>query len=293
MQPPSFSIIVPTNGRTAALRSCIQALGQIDYPPDRVEVIVVFDGGEPVDLPDILPVPIQTINQPRSGPAAARNRGASQAAGEYLAFIDDDCTPTSDWLLKLTAAFQQFPEAMIGGRTLNALPDNSFASASQLLVDFLYERCNSIPHEAQFLASNNMALPRSKFLALGGFDTGFLLAAGEDRAFCRHWLNAGYCIHYDPAALVYHAHNLSLSGFWQQHVNYGRGAFRYHQEQAVQEKGRMKLERISFYVNLLSYPFRRAASQRPIRLSLLFALMQAATAYGFLKEWDSSSRSKV
>jgi GT2 family glycosyltransferase len=284
MHLPFFSIIIPTSGRHAALRNCLEAISRIEYPPDRCQVIVVFDGRPPLDLPDLAPLTVRTFSQPPGGPAAARNLGARHASGDYLAFTDDDCQPASDWLLKLTAVFNQFPEVMTGGQTLNALTDNGYAAASQLLVDFLYERYNPDPLHAQFLTANNMALSRDKFLASGGFDTTFSLAAGEDREFCSRWLHKGGRIIYEPEAVVYHAHHLDRTRFWQQHLNYGRGACRYHQKRIRQETERPRQLSFSFYVNLLRYPFRRTRGRCAPQLFLLFLLMQFATAIGFLIE---------
>ncbi|MEL7227305.1 MAG: glycosyltransferase, partial [Cyanobacteria bacterium J06576_12] len=44
MSLPSFSIVVPTYNRPPQLAACLQALTQLDYPGDRVEIIIVDDG---------------------------------------------------------------------------------------------------------------------------------------------------------------------------------------------------------------------------------------------------------
>jgi GT2 family glycosyltransferase len=279
MPPLSFSIIIPTIGRFPALKNCLRSIRALNYRPERLEIIVVFDGCPPQELayPGLLNVRI--LSQPQSGPAAARNYGAREAQGEYLAFTDDDCALAPGWLERVTAVFSQHPQSMVGGRTINALFHNPYASASQLLVDFLYEH-----HRYQFLTSNNMALSRASFLELGGFDSRFPHAAGEDREFCNRWVEGGGEIYYEPQAVVYHAHDLSLSGFWRQHIHYGRGAFRYHQKQAQEADGRMRLAGRLFYVNLLRFPFRQRQDGRSIVMFLLFLLMQFATAIGFLRE---------
>ena len=125
MQPPFFSIIIPTHGRDAALDRCLKAVSRLDYPSECCEVIVVYDGSIPIQHPKIGQFSVQLLTQPKSGPAAARNKGAIQAGGDYLAFTDDDCIPTADWLSRLSAAFVQYPERMVGGRVVNALPENT------------------------------------------------------------------------------------------------------------------------------------------------------------------------
>ena len=66
----------------------------------------------------------------------------------------------------------------MGGRTVNALDENPYASATQLLVDYLSEWTRASGRVA-FFASNNLAVPTALFRARGGFDTGFPLAAGR------------------------------------------------------------------------------------------------------------------
>jgi GT2 family glycosyltransferase len=284
MQQPTFSIIVPTHGRDAALRRCLEALAALDYPPERYEVIVVYDGGRPSSLPEADGRRVRFLTQPKRGPAAARNLGASQAGGSYLAFTDDDCVPAADWLLWLAAVLERFPTGMAGGRVVNALPGNRYAAAGQLMVDYLYERFNNDPLKARFFTANNMAVRRDLFLALGGFDGRFPLAAGEDRDFCGRWLEAGHPMVYEPAAVVRHAHPLTLARFWQQQVNYGRGAYHFRRQQAQQSGRPLRLESPSFYARLLAFPLRSAELPRALYLFLLFVLMQAANTAGFLQE---------
>src|SRR6185369_10255511 len=96
---PFFSIIVPTYERPAQLSRCLQSLGQLDYPKENYEILVVDDGSaHPLD--DV-PFPVRILRHENTGPAGARNFGASQARGEFLAFTDDDCQPDAGWLREL------------------------------------------------------------------------------------------------------------------------------------------------------------------------------------------------
>ena len=46
---------------------------------------------------------------------------------------------------------------------MNALSDNVYSTASQLLISYLYEYYNSDAEDARFLASNNLAFAASEF----------------------------------------------------------------------------------------------------------------------------------
>src|SRR6266542_2885494 len=83
--------------------------------------------------------------------------GATRARGKYLAFTDDDCLPAPDWLQALTVRFDRPPDHLVGGRIINALPENPYSTAAQLLIDYMYARDNSDRHHANFFASNNLA----------------------------------------------------------------------------------------------------------------------------------------
>jgi glycosyltransferase involved in cell wall biosynthesis len=286
-----FSVVIPTYNRPERLTRCLQSIAQLDYPTACFEVIIVDDGSEVVL--DTVVAPFETqlqlslIRQTNSGPAAARNTGAKHAKGQFLAFTDDDCTPAPDWLKSLEAAFQATPDSLIGGRTLNALPENLYSTASQILIDYLYDYYNQQTGQSNFFASNNFAMPTHRFRAVGGFNTSFPLAAGEDREFCDRWLQYRYPMAYAPQVQIYHAHQLTLRSFWRQHFNYGRGAFCFHQIRAQRIQDQIKIEPIAFYFNLLAYPFRplrQSRSQPAVLLMLLLFLSQVANAAGFLRE---------
>ncbi|MGD1904966.1 MAG: glycosyltransferase family 2 protein [Leptolyngbyaceae cyanobacterium] len=285
---PYFSIIIPTYCRPERLGLCLGAIAQLDYPRDRFEVVVVDDGSNPpmesMMTPWLEVLPLRLIRQENAGPASARNTGARQARGEFLIFTDDDCTPAVDWLSQLEHCAAQSPNHLIGGRTLNALPKNPYSTASQLLIDYLYDYYNADSGEATFFASNNFALPADQFDQLGGFDVTFPLAAGEDREFCDRWLHQGLPMTYAPEMQINHTHSLSLSKFWRQHFNYGRGAFHFHQIRSQRQSAPMQVEPLSFYWNLLIYPPTKGEGWRTPLLSGLFFLSQVANVAGFFWE---------
>ncbi|PSB12473.1 glycosyl transferase [filamentous cyanobacterium CCP1] len=287
-EPIQFSIVIPTYNRPERLQNCLQAITNLDYPLDRFEVIVVDDGSptpmEPIAAPFQEALNLTVIRQINSGPANARNAGAAKAKGQYLAFTDDDCTPLPDWLTQLEAKFATTPDCLIGGQTLNALPQNLYSTASQILIDYLYDYFNGDCNQSSFFASNNFAMPTHRFQELGGFDTSFPLAAGEDREFCDRWLHHGYAMIYAPEVRIKHAHHLSLQSFWRQHFNYGRGAFCFHQVRSQRNQTGIKVEPLTFYSRLLLYPFGRSTSQSALLLSSLLFLSQVANVLGFFKE---------
>lgn len=285
MQQPVFSILIPTCNRPGKLTTCLQAISQLEYPRDQYEVIVIDDGSKQ-SLAAIVSnfesqLEIILIKQENAGPAAARNTGAKNASGKYLVFTDDDCEPTPSWLQAISKKFVSEPEVLIGGRTINALSNNLYLTASQLLIDYLYKHYTSNGNQPRFFTSNNMALPADLFQKLGGFDLSFRRAGGEDREFCDRWHHNGFHMVYDDDVIVYHSHSLTFSSFWRQHMNYGRGAFIFHQAHARRDKNRIRLEPLSFYLKLLQYPFLQTRGLKSVILALLLVVSQMANAAGF------------
>ncbi len=282
------SIIIPTYNRPERLKACLSSITALDFPTSNFEVIVVDDGSqvpiEPVILNFKDSFPLTVIRQANAGPATARNTGTATAKGDFLVFIDDDCAPKSDWLRLLIQNLRANDHCLVGGHTLNALSNNVFSEASQTLIDYLYQYFNRGSTRPTFFASNNFGLSRERFKQLGGFNTTFPLAAGEDREFCDRWLQAGYPMQYVSEARINHYHNLSLKSFWRQHFNYGRGAFHFHRVRAQRKDDPIKVEPLSFYWKLLTFPLSQSKGWRAIPISLLLGVSQFANVLGFFWE---------
>jgi len=285
---PLFTVIIPTYQRASRLNACLDSLGRMAAPPEGFEVVVVDDGSPRAEetaaaLKTTAPsLPLRFIIQRHSGPARARNRGAEEAAGRYLAFIDDDCRADHGWLIHLAGALNGAKGRLVGGRLVNALPGNLFAEATQALMSYLYSYY--LKQGRSFFASCNLALSRDDFLAVGGFDVRFPLAGGEDREFCRRCRRQGLELVYDDDALVHHHHTLGPRSFLRQHFNYGRGASFYHRVRSADGGDGSGAEPLWFYLNLLASPFTAPECRRPWRVSCLLSVAQLATAAGFILE---------
>lgn len=286
---PFISVIVPTYCRPALLRRCLRHLAEQNYPRDRFEVIVVDDGSGKAPVNAVAEVcdrlAATLLVQRHAGPGAARNTGARLASGKYLAFTDDDCTPAPDWLAGLAASWSRYPEAGVGGRTINLLPLNLRATASQVIVDFAYDFYNKAVQDARFFASNNLAFPAAPFREISGFDESFLWS--EDREICDRWRQAEHKLVFAPEAVIYHGHDLDWPGFWRQHFHYGRGAFRYHRSRECRGTGRLRDE-MGFHAHLprkLVPVFTATPLSRWPGLTALLAIWQISNAAGYLYEW--------
>lgn len=278
----TFSVVIPTRNRPEHLRACLAALAAQRYPKDHFDVIVVDDCGTTPTAAvvetfnDELNVQLVTQRQSR-GPAAARNAGALCSQRDYLAFTDDDCAPDRDWLSELAQCLTEFPGSAAGGLTVNALTDNIYATASQIQVDYIYQYYNHDRMDAQFLTSNNFAVPAEEFSTIGGFDETFPRAAAEDREFCDRWRHDGRRIIYLPVAIVRHSHHMNFRDFVRQHFNYGHGAYFHHRIRRQRRAAEPKP--LSFYAKLMLAP--RSISEGRFLLVILMVVSQFANAIGY------------
>lgn len=96
------SVIIVSRHRARALRRCLLSLAQQDHRA--FEVIVVADP-QGVTAAQAVGLPLKAIAFDEANISAARNLGLAQAAGEVVAFIDDDAVAEPTWLTRLCAGF--------------------------------------------------------------------------------------------------------------------------------------------------------------------------------------------
>ena len=195
-----------------------------------------------------------------------------------MAFTDDDCEPAPDWLARLTAAVGVHADAA-AGRTINGLPRNPLSEASQVVANYLVENSLNDSARTPFGTSNNLACMAEMFAGVP-FDERYRRAGGEDRDWCARLAASGFTLIVEPKAVVVHRHRLDASGFWRQHVAYGRGAYRFRRDHEAET------ESPRFYARLLWTGFRRSPT-----VGMLVALAQVATAVGALREAVSATDS--
>ena len=289
---PTFSVVIPTRDRADALRACLEALAQQNYPTDRFEVIVVDDASRS-PFPDAAAfadrLNLTVLRRDRSaGPGFARNCGAAHATGEFVAFTDDDCAPAIDWLKNLAARFASGRQHLIGGRVINALTQNPYSTAAHVILDVVYEYYDPEAGRPNFFPTSNFALATKQFREIGGFDEKWPLAAAEDREFCYRWLRRGLQMVYASEAKVYHHHALTLHSFCRLHFKYGRGAYHYH---ALRDRGswqRGLKPDLPFYWACLRYPFRHLPARQAFAVTGLLLLWQLFNAIGYF--WQRMPR---
>ena len=189
---PAFSVVVPCRDERAALARCLDALAAQDFPPGRVEIIVV-DGGSG-DGSDALARArgVRVLRDGGHGPSGARNEGIRAALAPLVAFTDADCVPRADWLTSLAEVFAEDPglAGVAGGIRLRR--DTLLGVAEDADARACYRG---------FITSN-VAYRRDVLLEVGGFDED--LDCAEDYDLAWRVLDAGHRVVHDPRPVVTH-----------------------------------------------------------------------------------------
>jgi GT2 family glycosyltransferase len=195
----SVSVVVCTMDRPEALDRCLRALRECTPPPE--QVVVVDQGAQPV-----APEGVEVVRMTERGVSRGRNRGARAAEHELLAFTDDDCVPAQEWIGALLRGFEGGVDG-VTGRVL-PLPGGEGVAVSSRTSTM--RRTFSGPRQTPWAigTGGNLALRRSAFEAVGGFDEtlgpGTPARAAEDVDLLYRLVNAGFTILYEPDAVVYH-----------------------------------------------------------------------------------------
>ncbi len=182
---PLVTAVIPTFNRSADLCVAVRTAVAQTYPADRLEIVVIDDGGAD-DTEAVLSrefgARIRYLRQANAGVSAARNLGMASAQGELLALLDDD----DEWL---PAKIERQVEV------LTARPDigmvlTDVERMDERRVGFeIFRRREFIPRDGWVLPEvlRNPALApasamfrRSVLEAVGGFDEGLRTAEDLD-----------------------------------------------------------------------------------------------------------------
>ncbi|MGZ4987292.1 MAG: glycosyltransferase family 2 protein [Limisphaerales bacterium] len=264
LAPMLISVVVATYDRPDELRLCLASLSQ-QQTRHGVEIVVVDNHPQsgltpPVvaDFPDV-----KFITERRGGLSFARNAGFRASRGDVLVATDDDVTMPPDWLEKLATPFAQSDVMMVTGAVfpfeLETDSQIQFETYGGLGRGFERRRFDRDWFDAygrravptwEIGATANAAVRAS---ALRHPQIGYLdeaLGAGtptgcaEDTYLFYRVLKAGYAIHYEPSAFVWHRHRRDAKALWKQIYAYSKGHAAYHVVTFLHDGDRRALTRL-------------------------------------------------
>lgn len=151
-------------------------------------------------------------------PGALRNRGAAEARGDVLLFLDDDCVPPPDWAERMTAALDT--DQRLGAVGCRCAADDT-GWICRAADHALFPVCVATTPAERAVGSAAMAVRAEAFRQAGGFDESLL--ASEDWDFGLRLQRAGWRVRYDPSITVAHRHGRrSLSAILRSAFQSGR-----------------------------------------------------------------------
>lgn len=208
-------MVIPVYNDVERLKGCLDALtSSPGFGANGIECIVVDNGSDESATSLASRYPNVTfIEEPRPGSYAARNTGAASAAAEYIAFIDSDCIPATDWLESVIEATERCPQVDIFVGGIHLFPEWSGGRAPDRRV-VAYEIATAFRQEyyanvVHFGPTANLIVRKSVFDALNGFDE--TLLSGGDKDFGQRAWAEGYTFRYSPECVVKHPTRSRLS----------------------------------------------------------------------------------
>lgn len=180
---PQLSVIIPTYNRAGFLEEALQSVLNQSYfesvPRDDWDLIVIDDGSTDSTRQCVKSFGpgVDYHFMPHSGVSAARNRGLSLAAGEFIAFLDSDDLWKPEKIDEQMTYMHSHPDAVVccteeiwirNGKFVN--PKKKHRKSSGMIFDKVLPLC---------LLSLSSALFRKRvFKEIGNFDE--TLPACED-----------------------------------------------------------------------------------------------------------------
>ncbi len=218
---PTVSVVVLNYNGLKHLEPCFTSLLELDYPADRLELILVDNGssdGSVEFMRERFPGVQVLETGDNLGFAAGNNYGAERGTGEYVAFLNNDTRVEPDWLAEMV-------KSLVAGK------EQGVVCASSLMLDWSGDKIDfqagglnfhgfgfqpsfglpaeerdRTPRELLFACGGSMLIERGVFLAVGGFDPDYFAFFEDVDLGWRLW-TLGYRVTLTPSAVTYHRHH--------------------------------------------------------------------------------------
>jgi len=275
-----ISVIICSYNRAKYILDALKSLSEQSLPKSTFEVIVVDNNSTDATatvcseyMKENTGLNAFYITETQQGSSFARNTGAKKARGQILVFMDDDAVAKEDFLEKIVSFFDKHPEAGgLGGRIIPLYipyePKWMSHFVSSLVGNFNYSHQLTTFSEDKYPLESNMAVKKSDFDTIGGFNEnlpgvkGTLRIGGEGKDFFFRLKKLGKPIFYDPSVQVQHVietSKLTREYMYRVASGIGRG-------ERVRIRGKGK---IGFVLKMTEYLFKLGAS---FTLGLLYLL---------------------
>jgi GT2 family glycosyltransferase len=217
---PPVSLVIITKDRREELSKCLSSLSSLDYPEDKLEIIVVEEADKPKIIQGVKYIHIPRENR---GWGYARNIGIKNSSHEIIGFIDDDCIVTKEWLKILIAPFSEEIGGVTGGVRVK---DSNVIGYCENVLGFpnggllrIHNAHNRI-RRTIYISTCNCLYKKEIFQNVGNFYDA-KKTRGTDSEFAARATQHYKCL-FVPQAIVYHKPRRSIFKIFKWFVSRGR-----------------------------------------------------------------------
>jgi len=216
LNKPLVSIIIPTLNLVDLLKSNLQSIESLTTYPSYEIIIVTNNLDKNSDMRKFLSsVKHQVyVYEDEYSFSAVNNFAASKAKGEFLLFLNDDVRINHEnWLEAFVKLGQNEAVGVVGGKLL--FPNGKLQEAGGIIWKngngWNYGK-NKDPNDPKFnfvreidyCSGSCLFVKKRVFDKVGGFDTRYKIAYGEDADLCMAIKKLGYKILYQPLSQIIH-----------------------------------------------------------------------------------------
>ncbi|MDZ7295212.1 MAG: glycosyltransferase [candidate division KSB1 bacterium] len=239
---PSVTVVVAARNEERTIRRCVRALLAQDYPPGKLQIVVVDDRSEDrtaalveelVPAHSHLELVRVTECPPNWSPKKhAINMGIDRARGEIIMCTDADCEPPPTWVTGVVSYFT--PEVgLVTGRSCLVSASTPWLVARLLELDSLAMACVAaggvglgVPLTC---TGTNLSYRKKVYQAVGGFAGVEHLLSGDDDLLLHKVGATSWRIRYawDPRTVVTSSAPESFAHFGHQRARHASKGFFY------------------------------------------------------------------
>jgi cellulose synthase/poly-beta-1,6-N-acetylglucosamine synthase-like glycosyltransferase len=228
---PKVSILVATYNTELTLDGCLQAICDLNYPKDLLEVIVVDGCSTDRTLEIAGRYPVKVISAPLNAPAAY-NYALKVVDSEIIGFIDADAKVEREWLNKLVGYLSDPEVVGVSGGIETWNKDNVWARSIGYDLENRYSR---LKKSVVRIATMNLLMKKSVIEEVGGFDEQLPSQYDTDLGF--RITRKGYKLLFEPDAKCYHFNRSTVKAFFKQQLQYGKNTVKLYFKHSKLIKG--------------------------------------------------------
>ncbi len=231
---PAVSLMIPAHNEGIVIRHTLEALLKLEYPKDRLEILVINDGSTDDTACQVVSVAardrrVRLYNVPTElaarGKSAALNRGLKECRHNIIGIFDADNLPEPDSVLHLARQLVSDPDlgAVIGKfRCINKKRNllTRFINLESLAFQWIIQAGRWRLLRMSTLPGTNYLIRRRVLEELGGWDE---QALTEDAEMSVRIYRAGYLIKFIPYAVTWEQEPETLRVWFKQRVRWARG----------------------------------------------------------------------